>query len=229
MVEPSEEQGIRFWTMPKEPRLWEDETVIIVASGPSAAFYGDNYLMQFREDARIIAVNDAYKIVPFADLLYSCDWWWWNNRKMVPEFTGYKAGLVWEGRKGNCYPGWVDSKEKDELYNFASTGQEGLETEDTRGLRTGGNSGYQAINLAVHLGASRILLLGFDCKSDGDKIHFWGNYSGRKNPGNATFVNWKKTFKTLVKPLRDLGIDIINCSQGSALKCFERGVLEREI
>ena len=48
-------------------------------------------------------------------------------------------------------------------------------------LAHGNNSGYAAINLAVHLGAARIVLLGYDMGNDGKVSHFHEGY-----PPNAT-------------------------------------------
>ena len=44
---------------------------------------------------------------------------------------------------------------------FTNTGEEGLELDPT-GLRNGQNSAYAAINLAVHMGARTVVLLGVD-------------------------------------------------------------------
>jgi hypothetical protein len=42
-------------------------------------------------------------------------------------------------------------------------------------VRTGGHSGYTAINLAVHLGATRIVLLGYDMMASPQGAHhFFG-------------------------------------------------------
>jgi len=227
VIEPSAIDGVNLWEV---PNVWKGETLIIVAPGPSAEKYNNNALLPYKEEARIIAVNDAYKLVPFADVLYGCDWWWWQKRKMVPEFDGLKIGLTYEGITGLPYSGWAGSKEKDQLsYQLASTGKEGLELEDKRAVRTGQNSGYQAINLAVNLGADRIILLGFDMKSGKDKEHFWGDYEDHPNPNKGLYKSWLKNFKTMVKPLEKAGVQVINCTEGSALKCFPMCELERAI
>lgn len=227
MINPADEYGLNLWEVPE---VWEGETFIIVASGPSAEIYDNNALLPYKEEARIIAVNDAYRLVPFADILYGADWWWWQKRKMVPEFNGFKIGLTYDGIRGLPYSGWADSKEKDQLsYQLASTGKEGLELEDKRAIRTGQNSGYQAINLAVNLGADRIILLGFDMKSGKDANHFWGDYDDHGNPTKGLYKQWKNNFKTMVEPLKEIGVQVINCTDGSALKCFPRCELERVI
>jgi hypothetical protein len=81
------------------------------------------------------------------------------------------------------------------------------------GLRTGSNSGYQAINLAVHLGAARIILLGYDMKG----THFFGKHRDGSVP---PFQACLRLFPTLVKPLAALGIPVINATRSTALTTF---------
>ncbi|HCZ48509.1 MAG TPA: hypothetical protein DCZ11_05850, partial [Gammaproteobacteria bacterium] len=44
-------------------------------------------------------------------------------------------------------------------------------------IHQGGNSGYQALNLAVLLGAERVILLGYDMHGG----HWHGRHGGRLN------------------------------------------------
>lgn len=86
------------------------------------------------------------------------------------------------------------------------------------------NSGQRAIQLAVHLGAKRILLLGYDC-SLAFGTHWHGEHTdGLKNPDPASLERWHQEFGRLVAALPDT--DIINCSRHSALTCFPRGNIE---
>jgi hypothetical protein len=47
-----------------------------------------------RGKTRVIAVNDAYRLAPFADVLYACDEKWWKWHQGVPSFTGLKYGMA---------------------------------------------------------------------------------------------------------------------------------------
>ena len=66
--------------------LWRNQTVVCIASGPS--------LTQDQVDQvkglNTIAINDAYKLAPWANILYACDYQWWDWHKGVPDFKGYK-------------------------------------------------------------------------------------------------------------------------------------------
>ncbi len=101
---------------------------------------------------------------------------------------------------------------------MAGTGATGLES-DRRGLRHGYNSGYAAINLAVHLGAKQIILLGYDMRPvDGNHHWFGKQFENIPDPPYHKFI---KPFRTLAKALDKLGIECINCTPGSALDAFE--------
>ena len=124
-----------------------------LGGGPSLS---QEQVEQLRGRARVIAVNDAYKLAPFADVLYGCDWRWWRKHNGAPDFAGLKVTLSNSRGHLDDYP---------DIKVVENTGSEGPELEPT-GLRTGRNGGYQAINLVVHLGAARILLIGDDMKAD---------------------------------------------------------------
>lgn len=91
----------------------------------------------------------------------------------------------------------------------------------------GGNGCHQSINLAVHLGATRIVLLGVDMKAgtvwrDGahrpsDHFAWLGRHADDSKPSYPEAVSY---MGTLVQPLKSLGIEVVNCTPGSALRCF---------
>jgi hypothetical protein len=100
---------------------------------------------------------------------------------------------------------------------------EGLELRPTH-LARGRNGGYQAINLAVHLGAKRILLLGYDMmRGPKGEEHWHGDHPNRSRSPYTTF---QACFPSLVDPLKAEGIEVINCSRRTALTCFPRKSLQ---
>jgi hypothetical protein len=103
-----------------------------------------------------------------------------------------------------------------------NTGERGLENDST-GLRTGRNSGYAAINLAVHLGATRIVLLGYDMRGHKQQ-HFFGQHPPRLR-SSTPYASFVACFSTLVEPLRQRGVEVLNCTPGSALGMFRRAAL----
>lgn len=86
------------------------------------------------------------------------------------------------------------------------------------------NSGQRAIQLAAHLGASRIILLGYDCSLE-NGTHWHGEHPGKMhNPTPEEVSRWHNDFSSLVTELP--GIEIVNCSRRTALTCFPKNTPE---
>lgn len=82
----------------------------------------------------------------------------------------------------------------------------------------GGNSGYQAVGLALLFGASRVVLLGYDMQFTGGKKH-WHRDHAKSNPTPSAMKNWLGNFNLLAS---QSPAPIINCSRATALACFPR-------
>ncbi|HEX8030285.1 MAG TPA: hypothetical protein VF491_17545 [Vicinamibacterales bacterium] len=188
------------------PRVWPGETVVCLGTGPSLTHEDVEYC---RGRARVIAVKHAIEWAPWADAIYSCGMdagkWWQRHGDALAWFDGLRYTLDPSAAK------WAQV--------LRNTGFTGLETSPD-GLRTGKNSGYQCIGLAKHLGAAKIVLLGYDMQPSSDgRDHFFGTHWHGARPPFAAFID---LFETLVAPLRELGIQIINASRETALTAFAR-------
>jgi hypothetical protein len=194
---------------PSIPKLWPGSTIVCVGTGPSLT-QGD--LASVKGRARVIAINDAVRWAPWADVLYACDGKWVNQFHGMPKFAGLKYSLTVNLKH---WPTWT---------RLRNDGALGLCLEPS-GLRTGHNSGYQAINLAVHLGARRILLLGYDMMRHSGKSHFFGEHPPGWTP--SPYPQFLRAFASLPQPLAQLGgVQVINCSRVTALKVFPQQSLE---
>lgn len=87
------------------------------------------------------------------------------------------------------------------------------------GIPGGGNSGYQAVNLAYILGAKTILLLGFDMFG----THYFGKHPKELDIASP-FGSFIESFETI--DVKKLDIEIINCSRSTALACFPRKTID---
>ena len=200
--------------MPTVPREWPDETAVIIATGPSLTQEDVDYC---RGKARVIAVNNAYTVAPWADALYACDAKWWHWHQGVPSFTGPKWSLehsAWGTHRAR-YP---------DVQRLRNTGTHSLERDPT-GLRNGRNSGFQAVNLAYHYGAKRIILLGFDMQAVKGRGHFFGEHPNKQK---SPYPQFRQVFTSIVAPLKKSGVEVINCSRNSVLDCFPKARL-REV
>lgn len=107
-----------------------------------------------------------------------------------------------------------------------SVDEPGLSLDPLR-IHQGGNSGFQALNLAVLLGARRVLLLGFDLGRRGGRRHWHGDHPGDlNNPDETNFAWWRTAFAGAVPDLARAGVAVVNCTPGSALDCFPMAPLE---
>lgn len=91
----------------------------------------------------------------------------------------------------------------------------------------GGNSGAGAMSLAKYFGATRIILLGYDCKyADCGKRHWHGDHP--RGLGNAVSMpTWMPQFAQMAKHLK--GVEVVNCSRETAIEFFRRGDLDNEL
>ena len=179
------------------------DTFVILGGGPSLTVEDVEYV---RDKARVICVNNSYTLAPWAFALYAADAHWIEWHDGAPSFKGMKFSI--ESHDTTTRPGWTALR---------NTGFEGLETEP-KAIRTGFNGGYQAIGLAYHLGAKRVILLGFDMQSDANgRCHWHPEHPDGKVSPYAQFIG---AFDTIVQPLKSAGVEVINCTPGSALTCF---------
>lgn len=186
-------------------RLWPESTVVCIASGPSLT---PEDVDACRGRARVIAINDSHRLAPWADCLYACDGRWWDHYKGVPEFKCLKFGLT---VKKDKWPG---------VTRLPHVGPEGI---NPKGICDGSNSGYQAVQLAVHLGAVRIVLLGYDMKPGvNGRDHWFGKHPVGVRSHQSPYESFRNYFKALAPQLRALGVDVVNCSRETALTCFPR-------
>lgn len=182
---------------------------LIVGSG--ASLRREDIFKASKHVDRVIVINDNYLLYPQADILYFCDAKWANyhqERKEYKEFKGIKATL---------------SKHPTADWHFKNAGEYGLSIKYTE-LCNGGNSGYQAINLALLLGARKIYLLGFDCKADDPaSSHWFGDHTFAKSVtgvwDRVLKMYWQQFPEVLKKNYPDR--QIINLTRDTALSMIE--------
>jgi len=185
------------------------DTFVLIGSGPSLTVEDVEFV---RGKARVIAINNAVELASDAFALYAADRKWIDRFDGVPSFKGLKYSIESH-----------DTTTRHDWHVMRNTGFLGLETE-ANGLRTGFNSGFQSLNLAYHMGARRCLLLGYDMQVAADgRDHFFGSHpDGAVSP----YQQMIEAFASIVQPLKDAGVSVVNCTPGSALKCFPMARLQ---
>jgi hypothetical protein len=197
--------------------LWCGETAVILGGGPSLCAADVEYV---RGKARVIAINDAHRLSAWADALYFCDERWWRWHHTDSEYQHFAGRIITLENEALL--------QRDERVHSLRHGPSNGLSVRTDTLATGGNSGYQAINLAVLAGVKRIILLGFDMRAVSGRTHWHGGHPV-KVPANIYDLVMLPRFKTLIKPLAALGVEVLNATPDSALDVFPRVRLQDAI
>lgn len=176
-------------------------------------------------------MNRVWEIVPDLALLWGTNLGFWSHY-WCPALAAYPAQK------------WTVSREAADRYGLKWTAEryaEGLST-DPGVIHHGHGGGYSMVNLAYLMGASRIVLLGYDLRyaSDYDgrnrqpgsvPRHYFGEYpealrhwpSARVH--NGVHVELVSLYESVA---RQNLVEIVNCTgPNSALECFPRADIER--
>lgn len=226
------------------PKAWPNSDIIVAAPGPSLpnALARVQNALNENPNLRVIAVQDAYRIMPFATVLYGCDAKWWKLVHGATDFAGWKwashrnvTGLDFErlmldirkeGDRKHA-PAQRDNDEKRHIaalygdINLVLGHELNIFSTDQTKIHYGSNSGFQGINLAILLGATRIGLVGFDMRKIQDKAH----YFDRPVLSTGNYEAFVGEFESAAKRMPP-GVEIINCTPGSALNCWENRGLD---
>lgn len=182
---------------------------IVAGSGPSLV--ENNWF-------NTIAVNDAYKLCPNARALYAADVAWWQLNKGCPDFKGNKYTCTSTSEEFGIRRGL--SKQYGIHIVNGRKGRGFSLVPNT--IHYGGNSGFQAVNLAIHFGANPIVLVGFDMHGS----HFFGKHSlPLRQTRQHAMDGWVKNFERAAR-MMPKHLNIINATPNSALRCFPMMELE---
>ena len=223
-----------LWRVPK---IWEGGDVWIIGGGPSvvrqfeipddivnAVIRGRSPLstyspyMEAIHNKHIIGVNVAHRLGPWVDMMLFGD---------SSFYTRYRVDLAkFSGVKISLHP---ISKNDPWIKQLKVNGNRsrGI-SENNSILSWNSNTGAAAINLAVHTGAKRIFLLGFDMGINKDNMQHWHNVY---NKGRIDTNDKRKVlpyhkhllcFPFIAEDMKRLGIPVFNISPDSTIKEFPK-------
>ena len=221
---------------------YKGETGVLIATGPSLNEEQVETIRVAREagKCRVITVNNSYQLAPWTDAHISCndDWWryyWVNDPKLreIPaeKFTWYQQLALAYGIR------YIEAVVKDGL------------SLDPSVIHINHGSGPMGINLALHYGFSRLLLIGHDMKFDkaydgrqkkvgNSPRHYFGEYPAELQHWPSVKVGLSKpgvidglieAYNKMPPDLEKAGMEVINCTPGSALPTFRLSTLEDEL
>lgn len=192
------------WTI--EP-IFQGTDVFVIGSGYSLRHQDPRVL----KDKNVIVVNRSHQWAPFAQVLF------WMDPAI---FEAIRDGVKkWKGLAvTTCEISKATMPRKIKL--IKSPQVTGLCTDPT-GVASGKNSGHAAINLAYHMGAKRIILLGFDMRVGyGQTSHFTDDVN------EAQPWRYKDTyipaFSQIAIDLNEAGVPVLNATPKSALETFPK-------
>ena len=197
------------------PAMWPGETAVIVGGGPSLDLDQVRRVGMARcaDRCRVIAVNDAVWPCWWADWLHAGDLKWWHAyaNAGAARYAGLKTTLA-EGPP----TAWGVRRVQD-------TGPAGFDPR-ADSCRNGKSSAYQAMHLAAHAGAARLVLLGIDMRpGDGRSRWHSGDLDGLGCDYGAVMA---PMFDALAPALAERGVEVLNCSPGTALQTFPTARLD---
>lgn len=193
----------------KVPREWGGETAFIIAGGPSVAGEDVSRL----QGRRVIVVNSSYAVAPFADILFFGDSRWWI------EHRARLAGFA--GRMVTCSNG----ARGDRLLHLRKVRPPPGITFDPGAVAMSRTSLQGAMNVAVHLGVARIVLIGADMQParDGRSHHH------QPHPWPVRTGCWAEQMKDLrhaAAPLAERGVEVVNASPRSLITWWPQRRME---
>jgi hypothetical protein len=196
---------------------WRDETVVVVASGPSTELI-DKRLLRGR---KIVAVAHGYRALQgiHADAL------------VIGGRAFYTYNLLADIDvdviiAAQDYPSWEWLEQRDERIFYMNRAEKHGLTEDRTALAGSESSVMLAINYVVHRGVRRIVLLGCDGQPSSDgRRRVQTDQQDTRNARDRYDVQ-EKAMATQIEPLEKLGVEIINCSPRTALTIYPKAKLE---
>lgn len=189
---------------PVEP-IWRGDRVFVVGGGQSA-YAGLRHSPQL--PGRVIAVKDAILLQPKAEIMFYSGKRFHKERPEVWRAACASGAQFWKRAIEPGVPAWVHQvarqKVKDGQIN-------GLSLKPTR--LGGWCSGASAVNLAFHLGAAEIVIIGLDFAG----AH-WSDSHPDKYAYEETHRRHRIAVDAMARPLQDAGVKIANLSAISTLR-----------
>ncbi len=213
-----------YWT---PAPVFAGQTVFCLASGPSLT----QEIADQVKGRPTIVVNSSYLLAPWADVLFFTDnGWYLNHKKVVEEWPRMVVTIsrmakreLDDPKNGRAEPRILRTKmHGDPTVPHWPPGMPktpGFPPVGSGLVKQGRNSGNSAVALAVAMGAARIALLGYDCQVVNGREHHHNDYTGGRDL-TIYATEFYKAFDGWREAGLNSGVEIVNCTHGSAIKEF---------
>ena len=191
--------------------MWPEGECFILGGGPSLR----DVKVEQLKNRRVIAVNNAYKLGDWIDVMFFGDCRWLDeHRNALLNFAGLKVTTC---ERHTSKPGIKVVRRRNTPFGIFT---------DPGILAWNLSSGASAINLAVHFGVKRIVLLGFDMRKNGDQWNWHNDYAPRRRSGEGPYPRFLGPFPHIARDLKQQDVECLDASPGSALDVFPQVKLE---
>jgi len=213
-------------------RLWEGETVAVLAGGPSLTPEGFAQVAAAHAEKRLrcIAVNDSYLSALYAEVLYGADASWHAAQLAGREKPQLGLSATAVRDRYATFEGQICSAQQngaiaDDVHVLAAEyfpigNALTMPAAGATELVAGRNSAHQALNIAVRAGAARVLLLGVDGGPLDGVTHHHGGHGAPVHP--ATWEDVRRSYSAAEAALAARGVAVINCSPRSNVEAFPK-------
>ncbi len=198
-----------FW---RAEEIWKGQACYIIGGGPSLLTQD----LRLLDGQNVIVINSSYQAFPAAQFLIFSDMRWWCHHLRLKPLQDFKGKII----------ATSNSASGQQLLKMKRKSSPGLATErDSVMVKNTTLTG--AINLAVHLGVAKIVLLGIDQKTTDGK--HWHHASHPWNPTANCWARQQMDMPKIAEDLKALNIPCVNASPGSALALWPIVSLEDHV
>lgn len=189
-----------YW---KTSKIWNGATVYVLGGGSSLL----DEDLELIHNERVIGVNNAFMLGDWVDIVWWGDprWFEWNEEDLA-NFGGLKACCC------------------DIMLKVPNSGVKVLDRGCKQGLEEresyiswNWSSGGSAINLATLLGASKVVLLGFDMQPDKEGRYWWHDMHKVKSFSKEPYDHYITSFEFIRRDADRLGIELVNSTMCSRI------------
>lgn len=180
------------------PQIFQGRSVFVCASGPSMNAEDANKLANLP----VVAVNSTIELLPRAWVLFASDTVWWRKcEHLWRKFIGLKFCIEQPPANLNqafCLPSQPGERLRPNM------------------ITKGGSGGCCAIQVAYHMGASRIYLLGFDMQITNGQKH-WHPDHPMGNPTDHVLPIWAERTDRICADIINAGVPVVNLTRQTSL------------
>jgi hypothetical protein len=180
---------------------WLNQTVILLGGGASLTAE----IAERVRGRKTIVMNSTARLAPWADLLLFADWPWFREHRPIVDYWPGSVVTI-SRRAARVLPGKVQL----------------LAPPITRTNKL--SAGHHAVDIALWLGAVRIVLLGYDCRLVDGRSHNHQDYS---NLHDVLYTDWLlPAWQPYPARAAQHGTVVLNATPGSAIQVFPQVALE---